>query len=187
MDLIWSHLLPTMDKTKTILPQNKKAQTDLKQRLKNLTLAPPKGSTSSPVANRVSGKIFTLEPNEFNAKTFQLHFSENSCDFTLNDDKGNHKVSCGINTWVEQKNDKKGTPFPVSGRMDVTTAIAGSVTWPDDNTLLMTWRLMESAHTNGLTFSFEDNDVTIKFHSSISLNNPKAPDKRANLKGSIAS
>jgi CubicO group peptidase (beta-lactamase class C family) len=187
MDLVWSYLLPAMDKTKMILQPDIKAQTFLKQRLKNLTLDPPKGNDSSPVARRISGKVFRLESNEFNAKSFQLHFSRNICDFILHDDHGNHNISCGINTWVEQSNDKKGTPFPVSGRMDVTTAIAGSAAWTNDATLLMTWRLMESAHTNGLTFTFGENNVTIKFHSSISLNNPKAPDMRADLKGWIGS
>jgi hypothetical protein len=44
---------------------------------------------------------------------------------------------------------------------------------------------MESAHANGLTFIFVDNNVTIKFHSSITKNNPNAVDKRETLKGSF--
>jgi hypothetical protein len=82
-------------------------------------------------------------------------------------------------------NEGKGTPFPVAGRMDVTTALAGSATWKDDRTLLMTWRLIESAHTNGLTFIFENKNVTVKFHSSISLSKPNGVDQREALKGSI--
>jgi CubicO group peptidase (beta-lactamase class C family) len=185
MDLVWSHLLPTMDKTKATLSGDARAQADLKEKLKGLRLEPPKKNETSPLTNRISGKEFTLETNEFKAKSIQLNFNGNTCVFVLQDDTGRHRVTCGINKWVGQKNEGKKTPFPLSGRMDVTTAIAGSATWSNDTTLLMTWRLMESAHTNGLSFIFDDNNVTIKFHNSISLNNPKAHDKRADLKGAF--
>ncbi len=186
MDLVWTHLLPAMDKTKTTLPPHAKAQGDLKQRLKSLKLHPPRHNSTSLLAERISGKEFILESNEFKAKSIQLNLKANVCVFVLNDDKGKHQITCGINDWVEQKNEKKGTPFPVAARMEVPTAIAGSATWVDDKTLLMTWRLLESAHTNGVTFIFDDNRVTVKFHSSISQNNPNAPDKRADLKGAFS-
>lgn len=184
MDLVWSYLLPAMDKTAGKLPANPAAQNGLLEKLKKLRLEPPVLKATSPLTSRISGKEFILDTNEFKAKSIQLIFKENECVFSLHDVSGKHHVTCGINKWVEQKNGKKGTPFPLSGRMDVPTAIAGSATWIDDNTLLMTWRLMESAHANGLTFIFVDNNVTIKFHSSISLNNPNAADKRAEIKGS---
>jgi CubicO group peptidase (beta-lactamase class C family) len=183
MDLVWTHLLPAMNKIKTKLSSETKLQSALQQRLKSLHLDPPKHNLTSSLTERISGKEFILDTNEFKAKSFQLNLKGNTCVFTLNDDKGKHQITCGMNTWVEQKNEKKGTPFPVAARMEVTTAIAGSATWIDDKGLLMTWRLLESAHTNGLTFIFDDNRVTVKFHSSISQNNPNAPEKREDLKG----
>jgi CubicO group peptidase (beta-lactamase class C family) len=186
MDLVWTHLLPAMDTAKPTLIEDSKAQNDLKQRLKDLSLDPPKYNSTSPVASVVSGKEFLLDPNEFKAKSISINFNNSNCEFIINDDKGTQRVICGINKWIEQKNEKKGTPFPLSGRMDVPTAIAGSATWRDDRTLLVTWRLIESAHTNGATFTFDEQTITIQFHSSISLNNPNAPDKRAEIKGSMA-
>ena len=126
-----------------------------------------------------------LDTNDFKAKSFRLTFNNNTCVFSLNSEKEKQQVTCGVHKWVEQKNDKKGTPFPVAGRMEVPTALAASVTWIDDNTLLMTLRLIESAHTNGFTFAFEGNNVTVKFHSSISQGNQNAPEKRPDLKGSF--
>jgi CubicO group peptidase (beta-lactamase class C family) len=186
MDLVWTYLLPAMDKTKTSLPADSNSQTDLKKRLNNLRLEPPIQDSTSSIARVISGKEFTLEANEFQAQKVQLNFKNDTCVFIVSSDKGKHQVTCGINKWIEQKNEKNGTPFPVAGRMEVTTPIAGSATWTDNNTLLMTWRLTESCHTNGLTFVFTDNTVTIKFHSSISQGNPKAPEKRADLRGSFA-
>ena len=121
----------------------------------------------------------------FRCKKIQLNFKGETCVFVVNYGKAKHEITCGINKWVEQRNEKKGTPFPVAGRMDVPTAIAGSVTWIDAKTLLMTLRLVESCHTNGFTFIFQDNIVTVKFHSSISQGNPKSPEKRADIKGSF--
>lgn len=185
MDLVWSFILPAMEKKAATLPANIKEQKNLAKRLQYLNLEPPKQNPTSPLASRISGKPLLLDVNEFKAASIQLTFKDDSCTFSLHDEKGKRQIICGINKWVEQKNENKATPFPVPGRMEVPTAIAGSATWSDDKTLLMTWRLIESAHTNGLTFIFEDNDVTIKFHSSISQNNPNGPDKRSNIKGSF--
>jgi len=157
----------------------------LEQKLKNLNLPPPQKNPSSPTSSRISGKEFKLEANEFKAESITLDFSSDACVFILKDDTGRHQITCGINKWNEQKNEKQLTPFPVLARMEVPTAIAASVTWSDDRTLVMTWRLIESAHTNGLTFLFGDNTVTIKFRSSISLGNPSSPEKRQDIKGSF--
>ena len=186
MDLVWSFILPAMDKKSAALPANIKEQKGLAKKLQDLSLEPPKQNPTSPLASRISDKQITLDVNEFKAASIQLTFKDNTCIFNLYDDKGKRKIICGVNKWVEQRNENKAIPFPVPGRMEVPTAVAGSATWSDDKTLLMTWRLIESAHTNGLTFIFEDNDVTIKFHSSISQNNPNGPDKRSNIKGSFA-
>jgi hypothetical protein len=135
---------------------------------------------------QISGKHYSLEANEFQVKSFQLTFNGDTCVFSTDSEKGKQQIACGTNKWIEQANNKKATPFPLEGRMETPTAIAASVGWLDDKTLLMTLRLMEGAHTNAFTFVFNDNYVTLKFHSSISEGNPKAPEKRADLKGSFA-
>jgi CubicO group peptidase (beta-lactamase class C family) len=185
MDLVWSYLLPTMDTSKRTLPLNSKAEGELKSKLRMLTLEPPKKNATSPLAIHVSGKEFLLDSNEFKAKTIRLDFKEGSCTFVLKGEKGTHYINCGMNKWIGQTNENKGTPFPVVGRMDVPTAIAGSATWIDDKTLLMTWRLIEAAHTNGLTFTFEGNSMVVKFHNSISQSNPKVVEKRSDLRGTM--
>jgi CubicO group peptidase (beta-lactamase class C family) len=181
MDLVWKFLLPAMDKPKSA---DAKEQSRLSETLKHLTLVPPQGNTTSSIADRISGKEFMLDTNEFKAKSIKLTFENDKCNFVLNGNEGKHQVICGLNKWIEQKNEKKGTPFPVPGSANVPTPIAGSAAWVDDNTLLMTWRLMEGAHANGMTLVFVDNNVTIKFHTSISKQNPNVVDKRADIKGS---
>jgi CubicO group peptidase (beta-lactamase class C family) len=183
MDLIWQHLLPAMNKSASTLPPRPSSQADLLEKLGQLNLQPPQLNATSSIAERISGKEFILEKNEFDAKSIQLMFKENVCAVYIAQTNGKHEVTCGINRWVEQDNEKKGVPFPLSGSGNIASPIAASATWSDNNTLTMTMRLLEGAHANGLTFSFHDNNVTIKFHSSISLSNPNAVDKRADIKG----
>ncbi len=184
MDLVWSYLLPAIDRNYHTLPSDGKSLEDLQQKLKKLNLPPPQKNQASPIVNKISGKEFKLEANDFKAESITLDFSKDACVFTLKDDRGKHQITCGINKWKEQKK-QQVTPFPVSGRMEVPTAIAASATWSDDQTLVMIWRLIESAHTNGLTFIFTDNTVTIKFWSSISLGKPSSPEKRQDISGSF--
>ena len=51
MDLVWSYLLPAIDKTKTKLPADSKSQADLKQRLGSLRLEPSKQIPTSPLVD----------------------------------------------------------------------------------------------------------------------------------------
>jgi CubicO group peptidase (beta-lactamase class C family) len=184
MNLVWEHLLPAMDKSASTLPSDSVSHTALSKKLKALHLDPPQLGRHSVVADRVSGKHFMLDANEFNAKAIQLIFHEQTCTMNVNYGNAKHQLICGINKWVEQKNENRGTPFPLSGSANIHSPVAGSATWADDNTLIVTLRLMEGAHANGLTFIFADNHATIKFHNSISENNPNAADKRSALMGS---
>jgi hypothetical protein len=175
-----------MDKTKTKLPADSETQAALKQKLMSLRLEPPRQNLTSQLVELISGKEFSLQTNEFHAKKMSLSFKNETCVFVVNYENDKQEITCGINKWIEQRNETKGTPFPVAARMEVRTAIAGSATWINNKTLLITLRLIESCHTNGFTFIFEDNNVTVKFHSSISQGNPNSPENRADLKGWFA-
>lgn len=184
MNLVWDHLLPAMSRSENTLPPDPGSWSMLTKRLQSLHLDPPQRHRYSPVAANISGKEFILDTNEFHTKSIQLIFEGEKCIMNIDGETSKHQILCGINKWVEQKNIKRGTPFPLPGSANIHSPIAGSATWADNSSLIVTLRMMEGAHANALTFMFSDNHVTIKFHSSISDNNPNAPDKRADLKGS---
>ena len=184
MNLVWENLLPAMSKSKAALKPDDVSTGILSGKLKALHLDPPTLKISSPVADRISGKQFILDTNEFQAKSIQLIFERGLCTLNIDFGASKHQITCGMNKWTEQKNEKKGTPFPSPGSSNVHSPIAGSATWSDDNTLIITLRMMEGAHADGLTFLFLDNHATVKFHTSISQNNPNVTDKRMDLKGS---
>lgn len=187
MNLVWEYLLPAIDISKKTLPADTASNAALSKKLKALRIDPPQLNMNSPIVDRISGKEFVLDANEFNAKGIQLIFDGTKCTMNVRYHDDKHQIICGINHWVDQKNENRGTPFPQLGSTNVLSSVAGSATWTDNNTLIITMRLMEGAHANGLTFIFSDNHAIIKFHSSISRNNPNAMDKRPDLMGSYAS
>ncbi len=184
LNIVWSELLPAIKPGK--LPADDASHKKLQQRLKNLTLDPPKVDATSSASSKVSGKEFVLADNEFKAKSVSFKFNDGTCVFSVKDDKGDHSVTCGINKWKEEKNYKTQSIFPMQGRPVVTTPLVASATWVDPNTLMMTWRYAATAHSDTIYCQFEDNNkIAIKFLSSVSKGNPTVVEKRGELSGVV--
>ena len=181
--LVWSDLLPTIKDAS--LPKDDVSYKKLEQRLKKLALNAPNISNSSSVATRISGKEFILEDNDFKAKSVTFSFIETTCLFSLKDEKGEHLLNCSMGKWMENHNYKTQMLFPMVGRPEVSSPIAASATWSDQNTLTMSLRYIATAHGDNITFQFAENKVTVKFLSSVSMGNPAAPEKRVELKGTM--
>jgi CubicO group peptidase (beta-lactamase class C family) len=178
LDLVWQHLLPAFEAKK---PQ----PADL-SRLKKLKLPFPKGKTSSPEAERITGKIYKLEKNDLGLT--EVAFSQEKGQWIFK--TGAHVVTCGEKEWKLGEVAFPGTPPRlISGgqpKQPVTSKIAAHATWTDDTTLQMTWRYYETPHSDALTCRFEGDAVTITFLNSITAMNPKAKDSRPPLKGSMS-
>ncbi len=149
-------------------------------------MTPPKMAVSSPVAKMVSGKEFILSKNEFNAKAVSFSFRENECVFTLKEEgKPDINITGGMNYWIRKGNYK---PAPHSlfslRRIDFDSIVAASATWQNENTLLLTWRFIETVHGDSLTCIFDGNKVLIKFLFSVARLQNK-PDDRADITGTI--
>lgn len=170
IDLVWKHLLPAIDA--------KAAQGGDLSRLKTLALVPPKGR-KAPAVN----KKFKLEDNALGLKDVSIAFGDSDCTFAADD----HTIICGIESWKRCEAVFPGTPPRlISGgkpKKIMPSKIAGSATWTDDGTLVMTWRYYETPHSDTVTCVFEGDHVTISFLNSITAMNSKAKDVRAALKG----
>ncbi|MES2736881.1 MAG: serine hydrolase [Verrucomicrobiota bacterium] len=183
LDLVWEHLLPAMSGAS---PATDAA---LVTKAKSLNLPPAKGSAESPNMERVSGKVFTLAENPMGLTAATFVFQGNTCVFTARSAKGPHVIACGIERW------QKGiTAFPetpprlISGGKpptQVTSKVAASATWTDENTLVMTWRYYETPHHDTVTCRFEGDKLSLTFLNSITAMNPKATDVRAVLTGQL--
>jgi hypothetical protein len=155
-------------------------------RLRQLKLGFPKGSESSPIADRINGKTFKLEKNELGLTEVAFTQEADQWRFTC----GAHKVSCGLNSWHLGQAAFPGTPPRlISGgkpKEPTISKIAAHATWLDAATLQMTWRYTETPHHDRVTCRFDGDTVTVTFLNSITAMNPKAKDPRAPLKGRMS-
>jgi CubicO group peptidase (beta-lactamase class C family) len=189
LDLVWQHLLPAM--ADAPLAEDNAAVSRLQQRLSSLALAPDTaGKTSSPRASAVSGKTFSIEPNNLKVMAVSFSFADDGCTFRLTDDGGEHPIACGLKKWVVGETDMPGTP-PSLGlgrtvKVSPTAKVAASGTWTDDDTFEMTWRFHETPHHDTATCTFADDRMTLRFASSIVRMSPTAKDARPVLQGKLA-
>ncbi len=182
MQIVWDKLLPEMKDAP--LKKNPDEHNKLLEELKALKYDPPKMIASSSVESKISGKYFMLDKNEFNARSVSFSFAKDKCVFTLKEDgRLDIKITNGLNFWIREGNLK---PAPHSlfslRRIDFDSIVAASYTWQNENTLLLTWRFIETVHGDCLTCIFDEDRITIKFLLSVNrLQNTK--DDRADITG----
>lgn len=188
LDLVWKHLLPAFDAKAVPAEESEPARKKF-PRLPGLQLAPPKVASTSPTAARVNEKTFKLEANELGAQEAKFVFNGPTCLFVLKTADQVHHVGCCFEAWSQTEAAIPGTPPRlIAGGKPKTTPvskIAGSVTWSDPDTLVMTWRYYETPHHDTVTCRFEGDRITITFLNSITAMNPKAKDSRAPLTGRV--
>lgn len=185
MQIVWDVLLPEMKDTP--MQKNTGAHNQLLGQLKDLKYVPPKILNDSPLAAKLSGKEFLLDKNEFNAKAVSFKFSGDKCVLTLKEDgKPDINITNGMGYWIRKGNLK---PAPHSlfslRRIDFDSIVAASATWQNENTLLLTWRFIETVHGDSLTCIFDEDKLTIKFLFSVNRLQNK-PDDRKDINGRMA-
>jgi hypothetical protein len=184
MQVVWDVLLPEMKSA--ALPENSAEHNLLLKQLKALKYDPPQLAATSPIAAKISGKEFMLDKNVFNAKSVSFRFTGDECIFTL---KGEGKpdivITNGINRWIRKGNLKPSAHSLFSlRRIDFDSIVAAGAGWQNDNTLLLTWRFIETVHGDSLTCIFDEDKVTIKFLFSVNRLQNK-PDDRSDITGRI--
>ncbi|MDQ6904892.1 MAG: beta-lactamase family protein [Bacteroidota bacterium] len=184
MQIVWDVLLPEMKAD--ALEKDLETNSTLKKELKILKFEPPKTLETSPLIAAIAGKEFVLEANKFNAKSITFDFKIDKCFFTLKEDgKPDINITNGMSYWIRQGNFKPSAHSLFSlRRIDFDSLVAGSYTWLDEKTLLLTWRFIETVHGDQLTCIFDGGKVTVKFLFSVNRLQNK-PDDRADLKGKI--
>ncbi|MBU6400590.1 MAG: beta-lactamase family protein [Verrucomicrobia bacterium] len=188
LDLVWEHLLPAMSDQP--LPDDRATRERLERTLATLTLAPPNGQPTSPVAGPVSGKTFQLEPNALGLERVRFEFPGDRCGFTANTARAAYPVECGIGTWQRGQTALPGTPPRlISGgapKPGTPARIAARGAWKDAHTFEMLWRYYETPHHDTVTCRFGDGGVQIAFVSSIAAMSSPPPDARPVLHGRLA-
>jgi len=184
MQLVWDLLVPEM--RGDALPENPEANNQLTKQLGALGYAAPAFATSSPLIEAINGKPFILNDNSLNVQEVTFTFTPETCQFSVKEGgKPLNTITCGINKWVTGDNRKPEARSLFSNlRIDFDSALAASATWQDENTLIITWRCLETTHGDQLTCKFEADHVTIAFQSSMARIQ-KREDERQPVQGVI--
>ncbi|ARK12474.1 serine hydrolase [Fibrella sp. ES10-3-2-2] len=185
MDAVWNHILPAFNASP--LPADAAATAQMNRKLSSLALTYPAAEATSPLAATISGKTILFDDNSLKASSMSLTFANGNCLVKFNDGQGKHQLTCGLNKWAESESTLstapiKLVPTPIPG--ETKTRIAGTGTWTDANTFLMTWRFIETAHYETVTCRFKADTVAVEFESSISKIN-KTKDSRPVLQGKM--
>ncbi|GAB4045487.1 serine hydrolase domain-containing protein [Spirosoma litoris] len=183
LDAIWNHILPALRGTG--LSADKMKQAALTQKLATLTLTPSVSQTASSVQAKISGKTYAVADNSLKVKDVSLTFGKDGCIFKLNDDQGDHQVLCGVGRWRDSTTTFSVAPLsltPTAVPNGPNRKVAGSGGWQDENTFVMTWRFIETAHYETVTCRFGADGVQVEFQNSISILT-KGKDKRPVLEG----
>jgi len=157
INLVWKYLLPAIKDGK--LPENIAMSEKLKQRLSSLALSLPTKGVDSPVASRVSQKIYTFKPNDLNFESLSFNFMEDMCDVTLHSGNTEYYLAFGAGKWIGGE-----TSLPGPNLLKLAKAqnagfppekVFGCFTWKDENTLELVLRYIESPHTEKITCRFD--------------------------------
>jgi len=185
MQIVWDVLIPEMKEG--VLPANDTAHNQLVDELKAIKYDPPQLAATSPLAQNISGKTFVLDKNPFNAKSVMFSFMDDKCLFTLKENgKPDIVITSGLNHWIRKDNLKPSAHSLFSlRRIDFDSIVAAAFGWQNDNTLVLTWRYIETVHGETFTCVFEGDKLTIKPLFSVNRLQGK-PDDRADITGKMA-
>jgi CubicO group peptidase (beta-lactamase class C family) len=170
LNVVWEQLLPAMQEGS--LPPDKEGVEMMNQKLGQLALRMVTGSASSPLASAISGKIFTLEPNDRNIHSIAINFDGPSPEITINTGDGAHTFVAGYQVM------EKGilaSPTVVSQKVAVNGA------WESPDTYTVNIIYYETPESLRYTFKFEGDRLQwdTRRKASFSQNSP------AQLKGTV--
>jgi CubicO group peptidase (beta-lactamase class C family) len=164
MNIAWENLLPGIQGKK--LAANLVDTTALAQDLKALILPVTKSSINSALSPHYNGKRFTAAANAFGVTALDFSFSKQSCQWKIFTGQKNITVEFGWENWLLNP----ATilyPFPVPGRIHVSSKIAGTATWINDRTLQLSARFVEAMHGDTITCIFDADQLTVSFLNSV--------------------
>lgn len=132
----------------------------LEARTDNLRLVPLARYTTSPSVARVSGKTFTIEPNDDDVSSVRLDFSDDRVDFRQVDHRGEHVVRVGLSDWIEGTTGITGNKLHHQYQSDDMKVVAHGQWW-DDQTFEMTWQFVETAWVDHVVCRFYGDRISV--------------------------
>jgi len=170
LNVVWEYLLPAMEAES--LPPNEAGLEQLNQKLKHLAISYVKGEESTPVASKVSGKIFTLEQNSRSIKTISFNFDSSPVEITISTDQGEQTIRAAY------RNMDKGTlPNPTL----VSDKVAVNGAWEKPDTYVVDVIYYETPQSMEYTFTFNKKSLLWDAEQKASFGSRKSKQLKATL------
>lgn len=163
-DALWEEILPYLNSGKENLPEDPAAQAALQKDLDSLSLLTVPGSYASPVAEKVSGKVYAINQadGEGQISKVSFRFTQEGGSMEYTNKTGNHKLTFGYGHQVEQAFPELhyfGKQIGIPSGKGYRTF--GSGAWQDDNTLFLRFFLADEYFgTLKMTIRFEEDSIT---------------------------
>ena len=154
LDLAWKHVLPALNATPTSAFA---AATNLTSKL---SIPTPQGHRTSPTAQRVSGRVFMLEPNDQEITSLAFEFTDDACVMIRHDGRGEQRIGCGYGDWlpsVAQFDDRGPSPTAASGA------------WTSDDTFTMKLVFVETPFIETYACRFGQDTLVIDHSLNVSF------------------
>lgn len=162
LDLVWQHLLPSLNPQQVLKPSNQSEILRLK--LSNLELPVVQGEKTSEIATQVSGLNYGFDDNEPKIQSMSFQFRAEHLELHVTNDLGNHRLICGYGQWLE--NHTLFEPSAGFGHLELRKASLQGA-WVSSDAFELQICFNESAFTFNMQFEFSNQALTL--NSSINV------------------
>ena len=167
LDLVFDKLLPGMKDGK--LAEDKTTLEQLQQKLTSLKLSPPNVKDISVAENKFNGKTFVFEEMKPAKVLFKLE--NGTLEATLSSENGNvETLNFGAGKWILGETNIPVTsllPLPNDNFLKLAPfKVAGAFSCPDENSMELTLRYIESPHTEYYLFKTDGDKVSLERSNS---------------------
>ncbi|MBC8170321.1 MAG: serine hydrolase [Anaerolineae bacterium] len=166
LNVVWDILLPAMQAD--ALPDNAEAQNQLTEKLSNLALPLVQGEPSSPVAEMVSNRTYSVDPNELNIETIKLNFSDAGCVVTMKKEAIEESIPCAYGNWQKDETHLFNEPWRLE-----PIRTAASCAWTAEATFTIIIRLYETPFFHTFVCRFAEDQLTIEARINVAFEPPK--------------
>jgi CubicO group peptidase (beta-lactamase class C family) len=182
MNLVWEKLLPSM--RANALPEDPAAARRLAATLAGLTLRPPPGKPTGPLAARTSGRWYQFPENDRGIRAVALdldphpHPHPQSPALVVRTAAGETRTPIGIGSWEKSRN---GFTSRLDRMLSVPAhpLIAASGAWTADDVFTLKLALYETPYAATLTFQFDGDRLLLDTEYNVSF----GPTKQSQLIG----
>ncbi|HET9707967.1 MAG TPA: serine hydrolase [Gemmatimonadales bacterium] len=172
MNLVWDVLLPAMGPRP--LPEHIAAHERLSARLAGLSLHPPRGTASSPLAAGVSGRWYTLPDTGTGPRAVSLDFNPQGPALVVRTASGEQRTPFGIGAWTKSRG---GFTDGLSEVLSVpeNPLVAASGAWTGDSVFSVKLALYQTPYGETLTFRFDGDRLALNREYNVSFGTTTQP------------